>query len=56
MGIGSGIAWFTFLAFQTNQTWMLIVGLGSVTFVAGPLWHLWIARPFWRRARKDDAP
>lgn len=42
--------WFTFVAFLINKPWMLVVGLGATTFVAGPLWHLWIARLFLRRA------
>jgi hypothetical protein len=48
--------WFTFLAFLTNEPWMLVVGLGAVTFAAGPLWHVWIARLFLRRAIDDGAP
>jgi hypothetical protein len=36
--------WFTFAAFLVTQKWMLMLGLGAVTFLAGPLWHLWIAR------------
>jgi hypothetical protein len=36
--------WFTFVAFLALEPWMLVLGLGAVTFFAGPLWHLWIAR------------
>lgn len=36
--------WFTFLAFFVDSTWMLVIGLGATTIVAGPAWHLWIAR------------
>lgn len=48
--------WFTFLAFLINEGWMLVLGLGAVTFVAGPLWHLWIARLFARWANGEGAP
>jgi 2',3'-cyclic-nucleotide 2'-phosphodiesterase (5'-nucleotidase family) len=37
----------------TNERWMLIVGLGAITFVAGPLWHLWIARILVHRVEED---
>lgn len=36
--------WFTFVAFLTMEKWMIVVGLGAVTFFAGPAWHLWISR------------
>jgi hypothetical protein len=36
--------WFAFAAVLANQTWALVVGLGTVTFVTGPIWHLWVAR------------
>ena len=41
--------WFTFAAFLAMEKWMLVVGLGAVTFFAGPAWHLWIARILVRR-------
>jgi hypothetical protein len=41
--------WFTFLAFLTMEKWMLLLGLGAVTFATGPSWHLWIARIMLRR-------
>lgn len=44
--------WFTFIAFLTSEKWMLVVGLGAVTFVAGPLWHLWVARIMSARVRE----
>lgn len=44
--------WFTFVAFLTSEKWMLLGGLGAVTFVAGPLWHLWVARIMITRAGK----
>jgi hypothetical protein len=42
--------WFTFLAFVANEKWMIIFGLGATTFVAGPAWHLWLARILAHRA------
>jgi hypothetical protein len=46
--------WFTFLAFVVNEKWMIMVGLGATTFVAGPAWHLWIARVLRHRAGEDS--
>ena len=40
--------WFAFIAFLTDEKWMIVLGLGAVTFVTGPLWHLWIPRLFMR--------
>jgi hypothetical protein len=34
------------------EKWMLVVGLGAVTFVAGPFWHLWTARILVRGTRE----
>lgn len=45
--------WFTFVSFLTMEKWMLVAGLGAVTFVAGPLWHLWVARIMMARARES---
>ena len=42
--------WFAAVAFVTNEKWMILVGVGAVTFVTGPWWHLWIARTMTRRA------
>jgi hypothetical protein len=42
--------WFTFVAFVISEKWMILVGLGVTTFVAGPAWHLWIARILAHRA------
>ncbi|MGZ8801809.1 MAG: hypothetical protein ACXWZL_04090 [Mycobacterium sp.] len=36
--------WFGFAALVVNDKWMIILGVGAVTFVTGPLWHLWVAR------------
>ena len=47
--------WFAFTAFLTDEKWMLVLGLGAVTFVTGPSWHLWISRLFLQRAR-EQAP
>jgi hypothetical protein len=48
--------WFAFVAFLTLVPWMLVLGLGAVTFLAGPLWHLWIARIMTQRcAEAADA-
>lgn len=44
--------WVTFLVFLTDEKWLIFLGLGTVTFVTGPLWHLWIPRLFLRRARE----
>lgn len=38
--------WFAFAAFLAESAWMLVVGLGAVTFAAGPAWHLARARLF----------
>jgi hypothetical protein len=45
--------WFTFIAFLALQKWMLMVGLGAVTFFTGPLWHLWIARIMMARVKES---
>jgi hypothetical protein len=45
--------WFAFIAFLTDQKWMIVLGLGAVTFVTGPLWHLWIPRLFLRSVREE---
>jgi hypothetical protein len=38
------------------EKWMLLLGLGAVTFVTGPFWHLWIARIMLRRVEgRSDA-
>ncbi|HEU5158257.1 MAG TPA: hypothetical protein VFU43_14775 [Streptosporangiaceae bacterium] len=47
--------WMAFLAFLTGATWFLLLGAGTVTFVTGPAWHLWIAQIFKRRAGDADA-
>ncbi len=44
--------WLAFIAFLTGQKPMIVLGLGAVTFVTGPLWHLWIPRLFLRSARE----
>jgi hypothetical protein len=44
--------WFAFSAFLTNEEWMLFLGVGAVTFVTGPSWHLWIARILRQRIRE----
>lgn len=44
--------WLAFIAFLTGQKLMIVLGLGAVTFVTGPLWHLWIPRLFLRSARE----
>ncbi len=41
--------WFGFAAFVVNDKWMIIFGVGAVTLVTGPLWHLWVARVMRRR-------
>ena len=43
--------WLTFVAFVTDEKWAIVLGLGTVTFVTGPLWHLWIPRLFLQAAR-----
>lgn len=47
--------WFTFVAFMVNIPWMLVVGLGATALVAGPAWHLWIARLFPREDARLEA-
>lgn len=44
--------WFAFIAFLTDEKWMIVLGLGAVTFVTGPSWHLWISRLFMRSVRE----
>ena len=44
--------WFAFIAFLTDEKWMIVLGLGAVTFVTGPWWHLWIPRLFMRSVRE----
>lgn len=44
-------SWFTFVAFMVNTPWMLIAGLGTTALIAGPAWHLWIARLFLREGK-----
>jgi hypothetical protein len=44
---------FAFIAFLTDEKWMIVLGLGAVTFVTGPLWHLWIPRLFLRSVREE---
>ena len=44
--------WFAFGGFLANEKWMLVLGVGAVTFVTGPIWHLWISRTFLDRARE----
>lgn len=47
--------WFTFAAFLAMEKWMLVVGLGAVTFFAGPAWHLWIARILLRQEGEQSS-
>lgn len=47
------VFWFAFITFLTNASWMIMLGVGAVTFVAGPSWHLAIARVFLHRAKGD---
>lgn len=57
LGVAKAISfWFAFSAFLTNEKWMLVLGLGAVTFVTGPSWHLWISRMFMDRVREDAPP
>jgi hypothetical protein len=44
--------WFAFIAFLTDEKWMIVLGLGAVTFFTGPWWHLWIPRLFKRSVRE----
>lgn len=44
--------WFAFAAFLSDQKWLIVVGLGAVTLLTGPAWHLWIPRLFLREARE----
>lgn len=44
--------WFAFAAFLADVKWMIVRGLGAVTFVTGPSWHVWIARIMARRVRE----
>ncbi len=46
--------WFTFAAFVANVDWMLFMGIGATALIAGPAWHLWIARILWRHAMEPD--
>lgn len=48
--------WFAFSAFLTKEEWMLILGVGAVTFLTGPSWHLWISRIFLRSVREHTDP
>lgn len=48
--------WFASAALLADVTWMIVVGLGAVTFFTGPAWHLWIARILVRpAAERPDA-
>jgi hypothetical protein len=47
--------WFAFSALVANEELMLVLGLGAVAFVTGPICHLWITRMFLER-RRDGAP
>jgi hypothetical protein len=42
--------WFAFAAFIANSKFALLLGVGLVAAVFGPLWHLWIAVIFNRHA------
>jgi hypothetical protein len=44
--------WLTLLAFIINNKSLLIIGLGGTAVVFGPWWHAWIAKFFWRFAKK----
>lgn len=43
--------WAAYAALWTGHRTALAVALAGVTFVAGPLWHLWVARVFVDEAR-----
>lgn len=45
--------WAALAALCTDQRWLIVVGLGAVTFVAGPVWHLWIAKVFLDHTRNE---
>jgi hypothetical protein len=44
--------WFAFAAVVSNDRWLIVLGAGAVTFITGPVWHLWIPRLFLRRVRE----
>lgn len=44
--------WFTFAAFLTDNKLLIVVGLATVAFGTGPVWHAWIARLFAHRIRE----
>lgn len=46
--------WFAYIAFLTDEKWMIVLGLGAVTFVTGPIWHAWIPRLFMRDVHERD--
>ncbi len=48
--------WFAFAAVLTHQKPLIVLGLGAVTFVTGPWWHLWIPMLFQlpRLPSRDD--
>lgn len=46
--------WFAFAAVLANRAWMIRLGVGAVTFGAGPAWHLWIARLFSRTTTRPS--
>ncbi|MGE5135751.1 MAG: hypothetical protein ACM32E_22930 [Gemmatimonadota bacterium] len=43
---------FVLIAVLSDQKWLIVVGLGAVTFLTGPAWHLWIPRLFMREVRE----
>jgi hypothetical protein len=46
--------WFAYIAYLTGEKWMIVIGLGAVTFVTGPFWHAWIPRLFMQDIRERD--
>lgn len=46
--------WGAFLALLTGIKPLILLGIGAVTFVAGPVWHAWIPRLFLRPMRGDE--
>jgi len=46
--------WFAFAAFLTDQKVLIVIGLGTVAFLTGPAWHLWIPRLFLRDIQRGS--
>jgi hypothetical protein len=50
----ASVFWFAFAAFLLGSVSMITLGVGAVTFLAGPSWHLAIARILDRRAEDES--